>query len=88
MSVTLREVVDASPPNVTRCKFGRFVDDLPEDDRELLISLLALPVAEAGNTWLKARLREEGHIVADRTFRRHRYRECSCYGITQKDYTT
>ena len=83
---TLREVI-ADKPAKDRCKFGDLLDSMPEKDRSVVEKMLNRPVHEVGNNWLKRLIREDGYIVADRTFRRHRQRLCCCYGIKQKDYT-
>lgn len=83
--MTLSEAMELVPPK--RCKFGQLIVDMPDDDRRQITALLAEPVEEVGNTYLKRLLRAADYEVADRTFRRHRQRLCICYGIQQKDYT-
>ena len=87
MPVTLRDVAYGDSPAFDRCKFGKMLDSMPERDRKVVETMLAKPVHEVGNNWLKRLLRSENYPVADRTFRRHRQRLCCCYGIKQKDYT-
>jgi hypothetical protein len=65
--------------NATRCRAVKVADELAEDDRELYLTLLNKPVAEAGHLWLRNRVSDAGiEAPCISSIRRHRDGKCLC----------
>jgi hypothetical protein len=73
----LRDAIAAAPVKVKRCKFGRFVDGLPAEDRAEMDELVADPEVQ---DWHLVNLcaAEFGFSISDTTIYRHRRQGGGC----------
>lgn len=90
LSDRLEKVASSNRPGLP-CRLGSLLqgNELPPKEKEYLQKILDVKLDDPSRiptTAIAEALRQEGHDMGIAAVRRHRRRECRCYGISPKFY--